>query len=52
MECNGGEGTEMPFKPAKTGCDKADTCPLLEKTPELIQDDKKGIVLRDKQMGE
>lgn len=52
MECNGWEGTEMPFKPGKTGCDKADTCQLLEKAPELIMDDHHGIILRDRKLGE
>ena len=32
MECGGWEG-EKPCRPAKTGCDKADSCPLLKDAP-------------------
>ena len=52
MECGGWEGEEMPFRPAKTGCEMAETCPLLEKAPELLIDDKHGIILRDRKLGE
>jgi len=52
MECSGWEGEEKPYRPATTGCSKADTCPLLEEAPELMMDDKKGIILRDKKLGE
>lgn len=51
MECNGWT-EEKPCHPLDTGCNKADTCPLLEKAPELIMDDHHGIILRDRKLGE
>jgi len=52
MECGGWEGEEKPYRPAKTGCDKADSCPLLKDAPEYITDDHHNIVLRDRKLGE